>query len=72
VEPVRLEFGDARLLPDESRRAPGLLPLPNANRREHLAENLDVFEFELADEHLTELGALNEHWSALGGTLQYV
>jgi len=47
------------------------VPLPKANRREHLAENLDVFDFELADEHLQKLDRLNERWSALGNALQY-
>jgi 2,5-diketo-D-gluconate reductase A len=49
----------------------GTVPLPKANRREHLAENLDVFDFELSDEHLQQLGGLNERWSALGHALQY-
>lgn len=44
----------------------GTVPVPKANRREHLEENLDVFEFRLADEDLRELGALNEHASSLG------
>jgi 2,5-diketo-D-gluconate reductase A len=49
----------------------GTVPLPKANRREHLAENLDVFDFELSDPHLQELDRLNERWSALGHALQY-
>ena len=50
----------------------GVVPLPKANHREHLAENLDVFDFELDEEHMHQLGALNHQWSALGESLQYV
>lgn len=50
----------------------GTVPLPKANRREHLAENLDVFGFELDEAQMAELGGLNEHWSSLGPSLQYV
>jgi diketogulonate reductase-like aldo/keto reductase len=50
----------------------GTVPLPKARSREHLAENLDVFDFELDSEHLDKLSTLDEHWSALGHTLQYV
>jgi diketogulonate reductase-like aldo/keto reductase len=50
----------------------GTVPLPKANRREHLVENLDVFDFELNDEQMDELGRLNEQWSSLGASLQYV
>jgi 2,5-diketo-D-gluconate reductase A len=49
----------------------GSVPLPKANQREHLVENLDVFDFRLADEHMDELGRINEQWSALGASLQY-
>ena len=49
----------------------GVVPLPKANRREHLAENADVFDFELDEAELDELGRLDERWSALGESLQY-
>jgi 2,5-diketo-D-gluconate reductase A len=49
----------------------GAVPLPKANRHDHLVENLDVFDFEIGDEHMDELTALNERHSALGTTLQY-
>jgi 2,5-diketo-D-gluconate reductase A len=45
--------------------------LPKANRREHLEENLEIFDFEISDTHMAELNALNEHYSSLG-SLQYV
>jgi 2,5-diketo-D-gluconate reductase A len=48
------------------------VPLPKANRRHHLEENLRVFDFELADAHMAELNDLNEHWSSLGPGLQYM
>jgi 2,5-diketo-D-gluconate reductase A len=49
----------------------GTVPLPKANQRGHLVENLDVFDFEIDREHLAELDRLNEHYSALG-SLSYV
>jgi diketogulonate reductase-like aldo/keto reductase len=49
----------------------GVVPLPKANRREHLEENLGVFDFALGEEHVAELGQLNEHYSSLG-RLAYV
>lgn len=50
----------------------GTVPLPKANRRSHLEENVDVFDFSLTEEHMSELNALNEQWSSLGDSLQYV
>jgi diketogulonate reductase-like aldo/keto reductase len=44
----------------------GTVPLPKANRAEHQSENLDVFDFELAEEELVALNELNERYSALG------
>jgi len=49
----------------------GVVPLPKANRHEHLVENLDVFDFELSEGELDEIGALNEHYSSLGSSLAY-
>lgn len=49
----------------------GTVPIPKANRRAHYEENLAVFDFELADEEMSALDALNEHYSSLG-TLPYV
>jgi diketogulonate reductase-like aldo/keto reductase len=43
----------------------GTVPLPKANRIEHLQENLDVFDFELSREEMDILNSLNEHYSAL-------
>jgi diketogulonate reductase-like aldo/keto reductase len=44
----------------------GVVPLPKAARREHLAENLGALDFELSAEEMNELGRLNERYSALG------
>lgn len=44
----------------------GAVPLPKANRPEHLEENIDVFDFELPADEMTKLNRLNEHWSSLG------
>ena len=49
----------------------GTVPLPKANRREHLEENLGALDLELDEDAMAELGRLNEHWSALG-SLQYL
>jgi diketogulonate reductase-like aldo/keto reductase len=49
----------------------GTVPLPKANRREHMVENLDVFDFELTDADRDELDRLNERASVLG-SLPYV
>jgi diketogulonate reductase-like aldo/keto reductase len=50
----------------------GVAPLPKANRRAHLEENLAVFDFELTDEQMASLNDLNEEWSSLGRSLLYV
>lgn len=43
----------------------GTVPLPKANRIEHLEENLGVFDFELDRQDMTRLNGLNEHYSSL-------
>lgn len=50
----------------------GRVPLPKANQSAHLTENLDVFDFELREEHMSQLDGLNEQWSSLGESLQYL
>lgn len=47
-------------------------PLPKANRREHLEENLGAMDFEIRDADMDRLDALNEQWSALGASPQYL
>jgi 2,5-diketo-D-gluconate reductase A len=49
----------------------GAVPLPKANRRDHLAENLGALEFELSGADLDVLNSLNEEYSSLG-SLPYV
>lgn len=49
----------------------GVVPIPKANRHDHLEENLDVFDFELSNRDMADLNALNERYSALG-KLPYV
>jgi diketogulonate reductase-like aldo/keto reductase len=49
----------------------GTVPLPKASRSEHRRENLDVFDFKLAEAELRELNALNDRYSALGEGLPY-
>lgn len=44
----------------------GTVPLPKANRRDHLRENLGVFDFELDVRDMAALSELNERYSALG------
>lgn len=48
----------------------GAVPLPKANDLGHLAENLQVFDFELEHGAMRRLQDRNEHYSALGA-LQY-
>jgi 2,5-diketo-D-gluconate reductase A len=47
-------------------------PIPKANQRDHLAEDIDVFDFEISRDDLAALDALNEHASSLGQSLEYV
>ena len=49
----------------------GAVPLPKANRRDHLAENLEALGFELGSADLDVLNSLNEEYSSLG-SLPYV
>lgn len=49
----------------------GAIPIPKANTRHHLEENLRVFDFALSAEDMQALDSLNEHYSSLG-TLPYV
>lgn len=49
----------------------GTVPIPKANRHEHLQENIDVFDFVISDEDMATLIELDEHYSSLG-TLPYV
>lgn len=43
----------------------GTVPLPKANRQEHLAENLNVFDFRIDVPDMSTLDALNERYSSL-------
>lgn len=49
----------------------GTIPLPKANQRQHLEENIDVFDFEISREDMEMLSSLNEEFSSLG-SLPYV
>ena len=44
----------------------GTVPLPKANQKDHLAENLAVFDFELSEADIKTLNELNERFSSLG------
>jgi diketogulonate reductase-like aldo/keto reductase len=44
----------------------GAVPLPKANRRDHLVENLEALEFELSVADMDVLNSLNERYSSLG------
>lgn len=44
----------------------GTCPLPKANQKKHLEENIDVFDFELTEEDLKTLNRMNENYSSLG------
>lgn len=49
----------------------GTVPLPKANRKNHEAENIDVFDFRIGKDDMATLDSLNEHYSSLG-SLPYV
>lgn len=42
-----------------------VVPIPKANRKPHLEENLGVFDFEIGEGDMALLDGLNEHYSAL-------
>lgn len=44
----------------------GIAPLPKANRRDHMVENVDILDFEINATHMAELAQLNETYSSLG------
>ncbi|MEX2481440.1 MAG: aldo/keto reductase [Gammaproteobacteria bacterium] len=48
----------------------GTAPIPKANRRAHLEEDIDVFDFEIGEDVMAALDALNHRYSSLG-TLPY-
>lgn len=50
----------------------GTSPLPKANQKTHLEENLGAFELEIREEDMERLDGLNEQYSSLGASLQYV
>ncbi len=43
----------------------GVVPLPKAQRPDHQAQNLAIFDFELDAREMASLDALNQHFSAL-------
>lgn len=49
----------------------GTVPLPKANQKRHLEENIDVFDFEISVQDMEVLSGLNEEYSSLG-SLPYV
>jgi 2,5-diketo-D-gluconate reductase A len=44
----------------------GTVPIPKANQKKHLEENLDVFDFEIDKADMKLLRGLNERYSSLG------
>lgn len=44
----------------------GTCPIPKANRRDHLEEDIAVFDFELGEDEMAALNGRNERYSALG------
>lgn len=49
----------------------GTIPIPKAEHKNHIDQNLDVFNFEITDEDMDTLNGFNEEYSSLG-SLQYV
>lgn len=50
----------------------GTVPIVKANRIDHLEEDMDVFDFEIDNDDMAALNSMNEHYSALGSTPQYI
>jgi 2,5-diketo-D-gluconate reductase A len=50
----------------------GTVPIPKANKIEHLEENIQIFNFEIGDDDMATLNGLNEGYSALGSNLKYL
>jgi diketogulonate reductase-like aldo/keto reductase len=44
----------------------GVIPIPKANKVEHLRENLTIFDFELSPDDIATLNGLNEEYSTFG------
>lgn len=42
------------------------VPIPKANQKQHLEENIDVFDFEISESDIRLLNGLNDHYSSLG------
>lgn len=42
----------------------GVVPLPKANHSQHLRDNLQVFDFDIATQDMMRLNGLNQHFSA--------
>ncbi len=49
----------------------GTVPIPKANHKNHIEENINVFDFEISDEDMNTLYGFNEEYSSLG-SLPYV
>lgn len=49
----------------------GSVPIPKANQKPHLEENINEFDFEISDEDIQILNNLNEGYSSLG-SLPYI
>jgi 2,5-diketo-D-gluconate reductase A len=49
----------------------GVVPLPKANQRQHLTEDIEVFDFQIADEDMALLDELNGLDSSLDDRVQY-
>ena len=45
----------------------GVVPLPRSGTPAHIAENFDVFDFELSDDEMARVSGLNEEFSAIAG-----
>ena len=50
----------------------GVVPLPKANQRDHLLENLAALDLELEEGEMEALDDMNESYSALGFSLSYL
>lgn len=49
----------------------GVVPLPKANSRDHLQQNLDVFDFQIDDDDMAALAQMNRDYSSTMTSLPY-
>lgn len=74
---TKLSEGDLKKMADKYGKTPaqlilrwniqsGTVPLPKASRTDHMEENIHVFDFEIDDDDMRTIDAMNTHYSVFG------